>query len=1135
MTQRPFFWTRPSSLHAKVAVNSEEPSLHTDSLPAEPGLDPQTGSSEQRRGRPVHTSNEPRLPPNSGAVTHQASSFSSHSSSSPPSISLYAGPLRNVLGRTQAGMPANIRRVDAGHRRSVDISSDAAHVPLPQPTRSSIDNARSLPHSTPAAANKDARSEQIVQNFYSKAAQVIAHLRAHRHIDRMDSESAMLVRANTSSLMYASSTSSSAVDIGSGGRRINKWFNLHLEDIDSIRDEARLWRHAVSSEQRPPPMFIDVYLDVSGVCEELQVTDVFGRPWTVDLDLGSQRASAIALESWRLDLAPGPDASHTDLPRVYKQAIVFFRSLYAFAGLLPSTRLAQQLTNSSTPQLTNSSTPQLSMFVSLRAAAVSRDNTIGLDVALTGTEQFLESHVFSPVPTPLGVFSMSVQYRRECAFTCLGLSDGRALRDSMAAVGALDNTYFTPTLSSRSGSHFSGQRRGQMASPRSTQPTISSPRSTQPMTPWHTMTAHGASLNSERSLTMPAVNPFRARPLSTGDSSSLPSYLDTRTHVQPNMASSRTSLRRISLGARTHVPDVARPHSLEQRPQRLSSSTAGDSGSVLHRSVMLRRFGDAMSPTEPQRHDSFGRSPPRGPASIRSMSSGSAGSVARSGLGVSPFKSPSLSESPALGPFKPLSGSPALGPFADTGSHDSRGLAVGHDTHVPRITDSPSSFGTSGSSHSRRLSSSFGNRRASLRRMPAQHDVANISRRHTIVEDRVWSAHRSNVHGSSTEDNAYGPSAEDNAQDIDEFIRMVDSKKPLRAYSQRSPQLPLSAGAASSARPATHSLQRYHGLLDEFDDMSRDMEDSVMLDKAPDIRIGSLPEGEMAGSPFRRVPMPNPLRNSSDRVASATSAALPAASEGSVALLQQAFDGLSIEPIPSIEPVLSPRHPHVRNAAPGLDMERERPLPRPVSILSPGVARRPRPQIDPDSDHEDAEPKQKLRGPNLAPVRGKSQPVSHVLSVGHRMATPQPISYTRGQPDVLPAIPIRPGLQLQQPRVSPDPRPFSYRSDRAAGTSQLNALLSVADDNAGLMRAPRSTPSTPSQPASTIFTRGAPQQQQQQRRQRRQENEQLRSNFPPLSFILPRTRVDQDTSSASSRSAAEDDEDLMFQMDSSLH
>ncbi|KAJ2188536.1 autophagy protein 13 [Coemansia sp. RSA 532] len=1100
MTQRPFFWTRPSSLHAQPApVNSEEPTKSH-----EPELDPQTGSSGQTLGRPVHTSNE-RLPPNSGTMTHQASSFSSHSSSSPPPISLYAGPLRSMLGRTQqtVGMPANIRRVDTGQRRSVDISGDAVHGPVSQPARTSIDNARSLPHSTPAAANKDARSEQIVQNFYSKAAQVIAHLRAHRPTDRLDSSA---MQANTSSLMYASSTSSLAVDIGSGGRRINKWFNLHLEDIDSIRDEARLWRHAVS-EQRPPPMFIDVYLDVSRVCEELQVTDVFGRPWTVDL--GTPRASAIALESWRLDLA-STDALHTDLPRVYKQAIVFFRSLYAFAGLLPSTRLAQELTTSSSPQL--------SMFVSLRAASVSRDNTIGLDVALTGTEQFLESHVFSPVPTPLGVFSMSVQYRRECAFVCLGASDDRVLRDSM--VGALDNTYFTPTLSSRSGSHFSGQRRGVMASPHSTQPTMASPRSTQPMTPWHAMTAHGASLNSERSLTMPVVNPFRARPLSTGDSSSLPSYLDTRTHVQPNTASSRTSLRRISLGARTHVPDPTRPHSLEQRPQRLSSSTAGDSGSVLHRSVMLRRFGDAISPTEPQRHETFGRSPPRGPASIRSMSSGSAGSVARSGLGVSPFKSPSLSESPALGPFKPLSGSPALGPFADAGS-DSRGLAGGHDAHLPRITDSPSSFGTSGSSHSRRLSSSFGNRRTSLRRMPVQHDVANISRRHTIVEDRVWSANR---------DTAQVPNAEDNA-DIDEFIRMVDSKKPLRAYSQR-PQLPLSAGAEQSVRPATHSLQRFQGLVDEFNGMSRDMEDSVMLDKAPDVRIGSLPDGEMAGSPFRRVPMPNPLRNSNDRVASA-SAALPAASEGSVALLQHAFDGLSIEPMQSIEPVLSPRRPHVRNAAPGLDMERERPLPRPVSIMSPGVARRPRPQIDPDSDHDDAEPKQKLRGPNLAPVRGKSQPVSHVLSAGHRMATPQPISYTRGQPHDVPAIPIRPGLQLQQPRVSPGP--FSYRSDRATGSSQLNALLSVADDNAGLMRAPRSTPSTPSQPASTLFTRGAPQQQQQQqRRQRRQENEQLRSNFPPLSFILPRTRVDQDTNSTSSRSAAEDD-DLMFQMDSSMH
>ncbi|KAJ2353531.1 autophagy protein 13, partial [Coemansia sp. RSA 2618] len=241
--------------------------------------------------------------------------------------------------------------------------------------------------------------------------------RASRHGIERASSYQPDAAAYTSSQLYASSTSSSAVDIGSGGRRINRWFNLNLEDIAGIKEEARLWRHAAHG---PPPMFISVYLDVSGVQgEELQVTDVFGRAWTVDLDAGACRARAVALESWRLDLAAA-DACAADLPRVYKQAIVFFRSLYAFAGLLPSTGLARRLADG-----------VLGMYVALHAEPAKGADVIGLDVGLTGTEQFLESHELAPVATPMGTFTMSVQYRRECAFACAPLAGAHEPGDSV--------------------------------------------------------------------------------------------------------------------------------------------------------------------------------------------------------------------------------------------------------------------------------------------------------------------------------------------------------------------------------------------------------------------------------------------------------------------------------------------------------------------------------------------------------------------------------------------------------------------------------------------------------------------------------------------------------------------------------
>ncbi|KAJ2790749.1 autophagy protein 13, partial [Coemansia guatemalensis] len=317
-------------------------------------------------------------------------------------------------------------------------------------------------------------------NFYSKTAQVIAHLRGYGSAGfrlgsgEFESTSATLpprgIGASTgpsgSSLMCASSASSSVADLGSGGGRINRWFNLELEDIAAVKEEARFWRHAVGSSQlqlrRPPPMYIEVCLDVSGVLasDELQVTDIFGHPWTVDLDTGApdsdsvrspqsrrrRRASAIVLEVWRLGL--DIDAAATpalDLPRVYKQAIVFFRSLYAFANLLPCVALARQL----------AAAPNgLALYCSLRPEVSARDGVIGLDVSLTGTKCFLESHDFEHVPTPMGTFSMAVQYRRECLFSSTA-PHSLLPHDSLAAFGTADNTYFTPTLSSRSGSNFS--------------------------------------------------------------------------------------------------------------------------------------------------------------------------------------------------------------------------------------------------------------------------------------------------------------------------------------------------------------------------------------------------------------------------------------------------------------------------------------------------------------------------------------------------------------------------------------------------------------------------------------------------------------------------------------------------------
>ncbi|KAJ2777108.1 autophagy protein 13 [Coemansia interrupta] len=647
MTQRTAFWSRHGSSSSDGRKGSGDQNDGIGKGAAQSGHADNYLASNHAHDAGHNASGggmQPRLPRNSGSPTMAAaSSFSSHYSSSPspsPSINPFRGVSEasvaasggRARGATVSTMPANIRRSEGGRQPQQPQPQPPQQRP---PTRSS----------SVSVAERDARCEQIVQSFYSKAAQVVGQLRggAAQGSRRLGRSSGYGSGPGASDwALNVSSTSSlqqQQPQHPPDRRRSNRWFNLCLDDLADIRDEASVWRQAVASAYpAPPPMFIDVCVDVSrvGDGELLQVTDIFGRAWAVDLDASADggRAAAIVVETWRLDL-DGERAAQPDLPRVYKQAIVFFRSLYAFASLLPATALARHVAQRSDGAL--------SMFCVFRAdaeaEAAGRAGVVGLDAGLTGTDKFLEAHAFAPVATPLGAFTMAVRYRRECQFT---VAPGHAGREPDAYGGAgamLDDAYFAPTLSPQ-------------------------PRP-QPV--------------SQRTVAVPSVNPFRARPLSLGESSSLPGMIaQARGGVSPGHSS-----RRESLGTRGVVAS-----------EPVTGMHAGDAGSVLHRSVMLRRFGDGMSPGE-QGTRGFES------GSVRSVSSG--GSTGGS-AGVAPFRSPSLSESP--------------------GAWRARWSAVVEPVHVR--AESVDVGSSAASSRSRGLASSFGNRRAS-RPMPNPLRALSIS------------------------------------------------------------------------------------------------------------------------------------------------------------------------------------------------------------------------------------------------------------------------------------------------------------------------------------------------------------------------------------------------------------------------
>ncbi|KAJ2902301.1 hypothetical protein GGI21_004575, partial [Coemansia aciculifera] len=351
---------------------------------------------------------------------------------------------------------------------------------------------------------------------------------------------------------------------------------------------------------------------------------------------------------------------------------------------------------------------------------------------------------------------------------------------------------------------------------------------------------------------------------------------------------------------------------------------------------MLRRFGDSLSPTEPQRNFDFAAgkgssssdrhrygptSPPKPSiaAAMRQPSSGSTGlGSGRWTMGITPFKSPSLTDSPgqSIGSItgagsgeSPRSVSSRKGDTekilsqetieanrirGHTFSHDGALLGLAHHVDaqqfITKLSESPSSLGSNASGHNRGLSSSFGNRRTSLSqrqhsilvRPPTDnHSISDgtsfageghsLLRRHTIVAGQTGPLRQ--------------PAGDAEAQDIDAFIRMVDTRRPLGTYSRRESSAKQTGMQRQSSAinsdvkvqsAGGQSLRMYQGVLNQFSSISQDMQGSVVLpdkSQASPTRHRPLPSmsedaetnddgaiDELSSSPFRRVAMPNPLR-----------------------------------------------------------------------------------------------------------------------------------------------------------------------------------------------------------------------------------------------------------------------------------
>jgi autophagy-related protein 13 len=232
-------------------------------------------------------------------------------------------------------------------------------------------------------------------------------------------------------------------------------FNVELDDTDVLREPLRPWRTCDATDNRPPPLVIETYLDTKGLTnnQSLVILDENGKRWDVRESLAAlQGARAkpyqsendeIILERWRIELGESSSRLPADLgsilPTVYKKSIVLFRSLFTYSKFLPAWRFSKR--NKKLRQ-----SPALQIKYRVVDGSVARDD-LSLDHLTAplseGSEKVVDTYSFGVTESPAGPFSVQVTYRTNCDFR---VDDSEALLSSRF-MGA-DDEIFRPSLPS---------------------------------------------------------------------------------------------------------------------------------------------------------------------------------------------------------------------------------------------------------------------------------------------------------------------------------------------------------------------------------------------------------------------------------------------------------------------------------------------------------------------------------------------------------------------------------------------------------------------------------------------------------------------------------------------------------------
>ncbi|KAJ9628353.1 autophagy protein 13 [Knufia peltigerae] len=313
--------------------------------------------------------------------------------------------------------------------RDRDVQALRTDSPLTQGSGSSEDFAAAR-QEQPAdnTAGQMQRLNQVVQNFHTKAALIILHSRVEL------------------SPAYSQKTDS---------KRVNRWFNLDVEETEDYKDHIKRWKTCDVEGNRPAPLVIEIFLTTEPLQQgqRLVIVDEDGKRWDVQNTLSaahntshsSQRrstdANEILLERWTIELGdangPMPSDLATLLPLVYKKSIVLFRSLYTYSNFLPAWKLARKVGKGRAHMALKLG---YRLVDGSRLRNQSRSDNLNLRLFDSNSDVVL-LYDFGLTDSPAGPFSVKVEYRQHCDFR---IDDSEELLSSRF-LGA-DDELFRPSL-----------------------------------------------------------------------------------------------------------------------------------------------------------------------------------------------------------------------------------------------------------------------------------------------------------------------------------------------------------------------------------------------------------------------------------------------------------------------------------------------------------------------------------------------------------------------------------------------------------------------------------------------------------------------------------------------------------------